>query len=297
MLATRLRDLWKIQPEKPAPESHIEYKIGAFSILLPADHMLPTYQREHPNYDRFLPHLAKYFAGNDTIIDVGANVGDTLAGMATNNVSSSYICLEADDEYFELLLENLHRIHKSKDSLVVQARKYLVGNQISGVSMEGKGGTKHAVLNGGGLVSKPIDTIIGEFADIKNVRLLKTDVDGFDYDVIDSAHTVISTWKPIIYFECDYDTDLQLSCYGSTLRSLEKYGYCNWTIFDNFGGVMLRTGNIDIIFQLMRYIWNQNKGKSTRTVYYLDLLATHHDDIGLIDRVLTDYMCESSGNA
>ena len=63
----------------------IEYKYNDFSILLPADHMLPLYQKVHKKYDKFLPHLVKYIKNYSTIIDVGANCGDTLAGMVDAN--------------------------------------------------------------------------------------------------------------------------------------------------------------------------------------------------------------------
>lgn len=59
----------------------IEYHYKEYSIKLPANHMLPVYQKYHPKYDRFLPHLVKYIEPSDTVIDVGANVGDTLAGI------------------------------------------------------------------------------------------------------------------------------------------------------------------------------------------------------------------------
>ena len=78
------------------------YSYSNFSIFLPANHMRPIYQEHHRKYDRFLPHLVKYIGDGESIIDVGANVGDTLAGMVEANQSSKYICIEPDD-IFSLL--------------------------------------------------------------------------------------------------------------------------------------------------------------------------------------------------
>ena len=266
-----------------------KYHYKDFSIQLPANHMLPTYQQHHPKYDRFLPHLAKYIQPSDTVIDVGANVGDTLAGMAEQNAISSYICIEPDDLFYEQLQKNIERIKSSKIDLKVHTIKSLVGKSVSGVFLEGKGGTKHAIIsNGGSIKSKPLDELLSEIA-YSNIRILKTDADGFDYDVLDSSASVIHVHKPVIFFECQYDYDYQKNGYEKTLYSLESEGYCDWTIFDNFGEIVVQTKNLDVVIQLMRYLWNQNIGRATRTIHYYDVLAVQDKDANLIDRVLADY--------
>src|SRR5574340_220037 len=70
---------------------NIEYQYTTFTILLPADHLLPDYQQSHKLYDRFLPHLVNYIEPKATVIDVGANCGDTLAAMYESNKSLTYI--------------------------------------------------------------------------------------------------------------------------------------------------------------------------------------------------------------
>lgn len=267
----------------------IEYRYKDFSIQLPPNHLLPAYQHEHPKYDRFLPHLSKYIQPSDTVIDVGANVGDTLAGMVEQNGASSYICIEPDDLFYKHLQKNIERIKSSKKDLDVHTIKSLVGKSVSGVSLEGKGGTKHAVIsNEGSIKSKPLDELLSETA-YTNIRILKTDVDGFDYDVLDSSASVIQKHKPIIFFEFQYDFEYQKNGYEKTLYSLESEGYCDWTIFDNFGEVVVRTKSLDVVIQLMRYVWNQNIGRATRTIYYYDVLVVQKKDSDLIDRVLADY--------
>jgi len=74
----------------------IDYSIGHYSIKLPYGHNLPGFQRNHPHYDRFLPHLAKYLPGGSFVVDVGANCGDTFAGMFNENPSLNFVCVEAD---------------------------------------------------------------------------------------------------------------------------------------------------------------------------------------------------------
>lgn len=265
----------------------IKHQYDFFFIMLPASHMLPEYRKIHPRYDRFLPHLVKYVTSPDTVIDIGANVGDTLAGMVEQNSTLSYICIEPDDFFYRYLEDNVKRIQASVNGIKIQTIKSLVGQNITNVSLDGKGGTKHAVIgNDGSIKSLPLYRLI---SDDCSIRVLKSDVDGFDYDVLDSSMTLLDKHKPIIFFECQYDYEYQLFGYFETLKSLSSAGYCDWTVFDNFGDIVVRTDDLGIIMQLMRYVWQQNIGCATRTIYYFDILAVHKNDSALIDKVLSEY--------
>jgi FkbM family methyltransferase len=270
--------------------SSIKYHYKKYYIELPAGHMLPKYQQIHPKYDRFLPHLLKYLNDSDVVIDIGANVGDTLAGMVEQNSTASYICIEPDNDFYRYLNKNIKLLKDAVPDLKVQAIKALVGKAITDVSLEGTGGSKHAVPNNPeGIKSLPLDKII-DTDNIPNIRILKSDVDGFDYDVLNSSMSIIEKFSPLIYFECQYDYDYQKDGYLKTLSSLEQAGYSDWIIFDNFGEVILRTDNLIVITQLINYIWQQNIGRSTRTIYYYDVLAAKHQDLRLLDEVLMQYL-------
>jgi FkbM family methyltransferase len=266
-----------------------EHVYRDFSILLPPDHMLAHYQRTHPKYDRFLPCLAKHIEPGASIVDVGANVGDTLAGMVEINASSTYVCIEPDDGFFELLKKNIERIKASKPGLSVIAAKHLVGKAVSDVQLLGGGGTKHAVVgHAGSIRSRSLDDILSSHA-VQKVRLVKSDVDGFDYDVLDSAPSTISTHKPLLFFECQTDHAFQKQGYETTLRALEAVGYTEWVLFDNFGAVLLRADAVDHFVGLLEYIWKQNLGQSTRTIFYIDILAAVSVDKPLVDAALAEY--------
>jgi len=267
-----------------------EYKYKNFSIFLPADHMLPTNQRHHLKYDRFLPHLGKYIDHDGTVIDIGANCGDTLAAMIETNPHATYICIEPDDRFFAYLEANITRIKSYAGDIRVRTVKSLVGKNISSASLEGGRGTKHAVIGNekSSHSSRSLDSILADLT-CPRIRLLKTDVDGFDYDVLDSAETLLSTHHPIVFFECYFDFEYQKLGYEKTIRWLESLGYLDWTVFDNFGEIILRTKDIGQVVQLMNYVWKQNMKSATRTIHYYDVLATTHQDVALIDRALKDY--------
>lgn len=271
----------------------IEYEVGSYSIALPAYHLLPLYQKHHSLYDRFLPHLVKFLEADSAVVDVGANCGDTLAAMLSANKALHYICIEPDDVFFSYLQKNIERLSTKTPDASIEAHKALIGKGVSGVSLDGSGGTKRAIIGGNSKFpsSKRLDSIVP----IKQrgmIRLLKSDVDGFDYDVLDSAEEILTSNAPILYFECDIYQEEQNYGYRELVDKLGHLGYARWAIFDNFGDVLVRDASIDQVLWLIEYLWRQNTNKSTRTIYYFDLLAATEKDRGLVDEAVDSYVSQ-----
>ena len=74
-----------------------------------------------------------------------------------------------------------------------------------------------------------------------------------------------------------------------TFKQLEKIGYSDWVIFDNYGTIILRTNKLKIIKQLTNYINLQNNLSATRTIYYFDILTCVNKDSKFINTILNDY--------
>lgn len=249
---------------------------------------MPEYRTSHSRYDTFLPHLAKHVSPDETIIDVGANVGDTLASMVEYNSASKYVCIEPDDDFYNYLLVNVSRIKVAVPELQVQTVKSLIGKNILIASLEGSGGTKSAVVDKQGTIkSTPLDDILLK---TKKIRILKSDVDGYDYDVLDSAMDIIKSHKPLIFFECQWKFAFLYVGYCKVIDKLKSLGYCDWTIFDNFGEVIVRTQDTDILIQLMEYVQRQNAGITTRTIHYFDVLTVHASDSYSVNQALDEYI-------
>jgi len=265
-------------------------KFGPFSIVLPKDHVLPRSLKEHPRYDRFLPYLSRSLPQGSTVIDVGANCGDTLASMLATNQSLSFACVEADDTFFKYLEQNIERIRNVNPSVNVRAIKALVGKEVTSASLESSKGTAHASFNGASQSksAKTLDDIARE-SSLHNVSLLKSDVDGFDYDVLNSAEALIREQKPLVFFECYVENARQRAGFKNTLGTLQANGYSDWAIFDNYGELMLRTTSVEQIEQLLDYCWNVTNGRSTRTLNYFDILGSTPRDKALIDKVVNGY--------
>jgi FkbM family methyltransferase len=272
-----------------------ELRYRNFSIRLPADHLLPFYQSMHETYDKFLPHLVRYFEPNKTIIDVGANCGDTLAGMYDANDRLNYICVEPDEGFSRYLNENVLRMRNSNPGASIRVYQALVGKSISQAALQGQGGTKRAVrINepvpaAKSIASVTLDSLVPSIQS-GGLDLLKSDVDGYDFDVLDSAEHLIAAHAPILFFECHFGNLNQKSGYQATIKGLQRSGYREWTIFDNYGDVLLRTREIETLFQLFDYVDRQNAGLTTRTIHYLDVMTSTERHEVLLTTVVSDYL-------
>ena len=263
--------LLRNKPEREKPRD-IEYPCGKVTLMLPSDHALPKFQKDHPRYDRFLPHLATFIPSNFSVIDVGANCGDTVAAMLQANSTVRYFCIEPDQDFLRYFRHNLTRIRSAFPNAWVEIHEGLVGKLVTSADLTGQGGTKHAEPSAGGKRTVTLDDIFKTKAH-PQLGLLKSDVDGYDFDVLDSAAALIKSETPALFFECQYSTSEQLQGFQGTIARLFEEGYCHWTVFDNFGEVVLHNASQCTIFQLFTYVWRQNQKLSTRTIYYFDLLA------------------------
>ncbi|WJS02765.1 FkbM family methyltransferase [Roseibium aggregatum] len=266
----------------------IRYQIGNINITLPPGHRLPAYQSKHKNYDRFLPHLARYLHAGDVVIDVGANVGDTLASILDGNPHLQVLCIEADDEFFGYLQNNLLSIKNDIPEALVELVKALVGKTGSYAELSGEHGTKHAVMGNGGVPTKPLSEIVRQFPDLPAPRLIKSDVDGFDHDVISSAGDLLDK-KPLLFFECHFQETDQMKDYLLLLKNLFERGYGYITVFDNFGAVVCSTDNIYTVEEMFKYVDRQNKEQETRTIYYYDVLVYAFEEKEWVKKILQEY--------
>ena len=75
-------------------------------IILPPGHLLSLYESVYPKYDKFLPTVIGKIKEIEAIIDIGANIGDTLFRLLNINTRPYYYCIEADNFFFEYLQKN-----------------------------------------------------------------------------------------------------------------------------------------------------------------------------------------------
>lgn len=234
---------------------NIDQKItlGVLKVNLPPDHNLSLYNNLYPEYDKFICKVVVNLPENSSVLDIGANVGDTVGRLIQSNNKLNYYCIEADNFFFDYLnlnVKNFKKIFSCKITLI----KLLVGLDLQG-ELIGSHGTKSLLErknsnNSKIIKSKKIDKIISEY-NIKNISLIKCDTDGYDYNVIFSGITYIKKNTPDIFFEYHYlNKDSQVNYIG-IINILFEIGYKNWTIISNYGAVLFKRINKEDLINLI----------------------------------------------
>jgi len=276
---------------RPSSVMDIPLSFGAATITLPAGHALPEYLRQFPNYDQFLPILARELPATSWVIDVGANCGDTLAAMIAANCSLNFICLEADDQYFDYLTKNTDVIRAAYPNVGdIRSVKALVGTMGVSGQLVGERGTKHLVASpAGGQSTTPLISLAHDFLpENAKISLIKVDTDGFDYDVLRSAGPLLDQAETMIYYECRVSNEEQREGFAHLFAELREKGF-NFLIFDNFGTPIITTNALGVVTPLLDYVWLQTQGYATRTIYYYDVLAYRLGNADMVGRTLNEW--------
>ncbi len=249
-------------------------KIGNFEIKLKPDHALPKILEKWPNYSANLPRLAskaKEKYPDLLLIDVGANVGDTVALLRKESYFP-IVCIEGDAEYFDLLNQNIQQF---KDVSIFQ---YFLGeeSEVVNAATIKEDGTARIIKSNDKIRLTTLDKFINTHSSFRSAKILKIDTDGYDLKIIRGGLNYIKQTKPILFIEYDEVYLSNINDDGlSTLKILKDIGYNKIMFYDNFGRFLLSTElmNDKLIRQLHAYIKNKKGG-----FLYYDLCIFHNDD-------------------
>lgn len=276
------------------PEQDFLYQIGSVIIKLPPGHRLPVYQRENPRYDRFLPVLASVMPQNSLVIDVGANVGDTYASMVVENPGLTFVCVEPDESFFSLMEENVGSVLGQLPVRVpppVLLKKFVGEGVVKGALVKRDGSAT--------LVEADVSTMqhyitLDEILALKTGQsrfssiLIKSDVDGFDHQVIQSFNNHLD--QPVLwFFEAQTSERNQREAFGNAIDRLSEELGCEFAVFDNFGALMCRDVSAKVVKSLLEYVDRQNIEADTRTIWYLDVMAYSAECLALANDALEKY--------
>jgi FkbM family methyltransferase len=206
--------------------------VGNTQLWLPPEHLLPIYKQKNCLYDSFLPVLANRLPERSTVIDVGANIGDSCKSMYGTNSSLNFICVEPDAKFFKYLKFNTRKIPKGNLSLY----KLLVTESSGSFKLVGKGGTKSMkVSRQSSIKTTTLDSLCDDLDGNSQIGLIKSDVDGFDFDVLLSGKSVISKKKPLVFAEFYFVDSSSLGKYLNLVNFLISANYTHAFIFRNTG--------------------------------------------------------------
>lgn len=279
----------------------IQTELGRYSIRTTIGHPLKRYLIRYPDYDRFVPCLAKTTL--KTVIDIGANIGDTMV-LIKSIASVPVICVEPDEHFIDYVRLNMekNRLHDVKiypyPISSLEKKVYIEKNALQSTShiIEQKPRSKSGALN-----TKKFSELIQDLSiDINTVGVIKIDTDGFDWDCLNSIadyfqQEKIRRFPEFIYYEHQtymntfgfYDPSRKMreQLYLQSLRRLTTFGYNLFYIFDNFGHLMQRTKDPDELNRVVEEIRElQYQGKSR--IYFMDVLMVQKGNEHLAEEAL-----------
>lgn len=260
------------------PDRTVTREVQGIEIVLPWAHRLPDYAKSSPEYGQNLPRLAAALAAADNgpvnVIDVGANVGDSALQILAAT-DGRVLCVEGDRFYLDFL-----HINVAKDPRIsVEAALLQNDDDDASVAMAPirVGGTTRFEPGESSLTAPAVSMteLRRRHPDFDELRLIKSDTDGYDVELIPGLARTWADSTPVLFFE--YDPTLSRLADNNPLKvwkELSALGYRHVGVWDN-GGVPLGLHPIDEVPALAA-ILDAPTGRRTRV--YWDVAAVHGDD-------------------
>src|SRR3981189_2700602 len=91
---------------------------------------------------------------------------------------------------------------------------------------------------------RPLADVLRDHPRFRAPRLIKTDTDGTDFDILLSSLDVIGACRPILYFE--YKPDIRQDGIAQSIQAitaLRAAGYTRFLVYDNFGNYLETVGH------------------------------------------------------
>jgi|GEM_PF-2906758 len=271
------------------PETLRRMPIGGDRVIYaPYDHPLDLYMEAHPYYDHWLPEAAALVCGHrpdGVVIDVGANVGDTIARIRRRGVTNRIVAVEASDHYFSILRRNAEAFAAQFGS--VELLCAFVGNPNHSLTLQpgtGTAGTRIADEPAGSVREIPVRRLSELTADVP--CFVKIDTDGYDASILGTDLEWLGRHKPVIWAETWIDTGEALAQWERVISALQSV-YTRYILFDNVGVPVLwgpfAGGTDRMLQQLLGYAWMQREvagrfgGSSSIPYFDIALFADHSE--------------------
>ncbi|MES2446442.1 MAG: FkbM family methyltransferase [Bacteroidota bacterium] len=257
-------------------------KVGEFLLIANRESRLDEFLERHKNYSRNFSKLVKQILIDDMdslIIDIGANIGDTVALLRSEKVVNPILCIEGNPFYLNLFDQNI----KNFDNVTLLRSFLSDKTEELNVQVFTNEGTAKIEKNNDGILIKmtTLDELINN-NQIENIRILKVDTDGFDILILTGAKEVVEKNQPVIFFEYDNDLNSSKTSCLSYLLSLRDKGYQNALFYDNLGNflISLDLSQVELIRSLDKYI---NKDSAFQ---YYDVAVFHEKDKKLAENIV-----------
>ena len=204
-------------------------------MVLPWSHRLPDYAFHNPNYGQNLVELARLLAETSplTVMDIGANVGDS-ALQILHAADGKVLCVEGDTAYLEFLHLNV-----DADERITVVEALLAVDDVAERTKAVRTGGTTRFESGAGDDAMPSVTpaaLRAEFPDFADLRLVKSDTDGYDVLLVPAVAREWADAHPVLFFEYDpYLIRIAGQDHLQVWEQLRELGYTDVAVWDNGG--------------------------------------------------------------
>ncbi|MBN1286720.1 MAG: FkbM family methyltransferase [Anaerolineae bacterium] len=258
----------------------VRQRIGRFVLQVPLSHDIGINQSAFPDYSTNPSRIAalvqqKY--PDLTFIDIGANVGDTIA-ILRSRAHFPILAVEGDASFFQLLQVNAGQFPE------VYLVKALVGeaSETLGGRLETRRGTSAIVQGNQTITTRSLTDILEANPAFYRAKMLKIDTDGFDCKIIRGAAGWLAEAQPVVFFEYQPTLFSKVGDDGlSIFPLLASAGYRKLMIYHHTGEYMLSLDTTDA--RLLREIHEYFSGRDR--IVYCDICAFGEADVDLFETV------------
>lgn len=259
------------------PSRPVKRTVQGVEMVLPWSHRLPDYARSEPEYGQNLPRLAQALVEVDGVevvaLDIGANIGDS-ALQILEVADGRVLCVEADSFYLDFLRQNVGHDPRVaiEDALLITA-----ADQAAMVPKRVGGTTRFVVdeASTGSARTVSMDELRQRHPEFDAMRLVKSDTDGHDVNLVPAVARAYAHSRPVLFFE--YDHELSRLAGHEPERvwaELEELGYDLVRIWDNGGRPLLTCG----IAGMAERSAVLDETVKSRGYHFWDVAVAHRDD-------------------
>lgn len=257
MLASEADARAAAQPARIAgavrPDDQI-YAAGAVRWHLPAAHPLPGLQREHPLFQRLPASLGAVLDDGDAVVVAGPGYGALLADLRNARPNLDLLAIEGDADCVAYLRANLPTLNAASPAAV-----HLLHSELGSPALAG------------------IDDGVREASSVcapDRIRLVVSTLETNGAAVLGTAAQLFASAQPMLYFTCKPGGDaIAADLWRERFGALWAAGYVGFWLVDNFGNPMWEATRPRALDDALAYLSRQIQRRSTRTMYYFDILA------------------------
>lgn len=270
------------------PHRKVVREVQGVRLVLPWAHRLPDYAGPGSPYGQNLVELARLLAEAApplTVLDVGANVGDS-AVQILHATDGAVLCVEGDKAYLEYL-----RINAGDDDRITIVESLLAVDELEGATTAVRTGGTTRFTQGDGADAMPSirpDDLRDAHPDFADLRLVKSDTDGYDVALVPGIAAAWQASRPVLFFEYDpYLTRIAGLDPLAVWARLEALGYHDIAVWNHAGAPVGRstTGDIARHVPVLDDFPQRRPGRRS----YWDVAVVHRDDDagrGVLDRMI-----------